>query len=561
MNIEDRYKQINNALLLWKFDEACSLHNSLLQHSFKYLSEYIKLLADFGKLDKIYDLLDKYGFIFIEEQKHDLQQKHPEVIDFCLRFIKEKFIPSQYSPVLLDKTSMLLHLSFNKDKKILFNYIKDNANNLINKSSSPQDNMVLNHAFNQLLDSKLVNCDLCIKLSQSLVENPHVNNMRKKYIISKIINFSIVNGYGPFFKMRDQYYNHIQKISHLLHKNIHETGAIETYSKFNNSILKYNTHNLIKNKKHKPKVAVCISGMFRGNDLAIKSIYKNIVSTLDADVFVHSWDVWQPWSGICGAGLDSWTWRLFGDDGRKHCPEQLKSFSNFKKVFPSTANVIENPIYDRFTADFMLSIIKPTSFLIENEDVFLNSLDDKNNFMTRDSYNQTKMFYGIYKSTQLMMRHEIENNINYDFVIRARPDCAVVDKLTFELLSTLKDNDIAVDMAADVGPIDQFYISRRDTYITLSSLWQHSISANKLSPFESFPKYDAHALMYLWMLKNKIVPVKPLIRRDFSLVNSKTTPPEILNDTLAHDFKHSASHLLSDNETSRFIQYILRAGE
>lgn len=67
-----------------------------------------------------------------------------------------------------------------------------------------------------------------------------------------------------------------------------------------------------------------------------------------------------------------------------------------------------------------------------------------------------------YKSTKLMMQYEIDNDIKYDYVVRARPDCAVVDKLTFDLLDRLKANEISVDMALDVGPIDQFYISRRD---------------------------------------------------------------------------------------------------
>jgi len=557
MNTQERYIHINNLLELWEFDEACNHHEVMLQDTFEYFSEYIKLLADFGKLDKIYYLFNKFGFIFIEHKKDDLQQKYPEAIKFCSTFIKEKFIPIQFSPIHTDKNSMLLHLSFNENKAALLNYLKENANILISNSSSAQDNMVLNHVLNQLIEHGLMSCDLFINVAHFFVTNPNINNMRKKYVISNIIRSSLNKGLSDFFKLREEYYNHIQKIAHLLHKNINERGSLNMYSTFNNAIIRYNKSNLLRNRKKKIKVAVCISGMFRGNDLAIKSLYENIIRPLNADVFVHSWDVWQSWSGICGAGDDSWTWRLFGEEGKKNCPANLKSFSNFKKTFPLTADVIENPIYNEFTDDFLLSIIQPTSFTIENEEQFLDIIDDKHNFMTRNNYNQAKMFYGIYKSTQLMIRHEIDNDINYDFVIRARPDCAVVDKLTIELLNTLNDNDIAVDMAADVGPIDQFYISRRDTHITMSSIWKYAISANNLSPFESFPKYDAHALMYLWMLKNKITPVKPLIKRNFSLVNSKTCPPNKIKSTLDYDFKNSASHLLNDHQTNNFIKYIL----
>lgn len=557
MKTEDIYKKINRSLNEWHFDNACNQHEELLKHTFQYFSDYIKLLADFGKLDTIYNVFDRNGFIFIEGLTQDTHQKYPDAIDFCLKFIKERFIPSRYSPMQKNASSMLLHLSFNKEKSSLLEYLTENSNSLINKTSSAQDNMVLNYALNQLFDADLVNSDLCIKVIQNLVENPQVNNMRKKYLLSKVLDLSIRKNYTSFFKLRNEHYNHIQKVSHLIHKNINESGAYSLYGTFNAAILKHNSTNVVDKINKKPRVAVCISGMFRGNDLAIRSLYKNIIDPLGADVFLHSWDVWQSWSGICGAGLDSWTWRLFGETGRALCPDMLKSFANFKSLFPLSAKTIESPVYKKFTSEFMLSFLKPTSFLIENEDDFLQSLMDKENYQTRGNFNQAKMFYGIYKSTKLMMQYEIDNDIKYDYVVRARPDCAVVDKLTFDLLDRLKANEISVDMALDVGPIDQFYISRRDTHVKMADLWRHSTTAGRISPFESFPKYDAHALMYLRMLEQKITPVKPLIKRDFSLVNSKTNIPEELNKSFAHDFKNSASHLINNHSVTGFVEYLL----
>ncbi len=137
MIIEEQFnKKINDALKKWHFEEACSYHEELLQYSLKHVSEYIKLLADFGKLDILFLLLDKYGFDFIKELTLDPQQKYPEAISYCLKFIEEKYIPSRYGEAKADKNSLLLVLASRKDKHQLLNYLEAKSDSLLNNDTN-----------------------------------------------------------------------------------------------------------------------------------------------------------------------------------------------------------------------------------------------------------------------------------------------------------------------------------------------------------------------------------------------------------------------------------------
>lgn len=551
-------KKINEALKQWQFEDACNYHEELLQHSFKRLSEYIKLLADFGKLDKIYDLFGKYGFTFIAEQKKNPQQKHPGIFDFGLKLIKEEYIPSKLAITGSDKNAALLYLSLKNNKNDLLTYIDANSSVIINNNTNPHDNMILNFAINSLISENLLRDDLGIKIVNVFIENTNINNWRKRFVLSLILQHFHSQDEPNFFKLREQYYNHIQKIASQLSKFFNEDGAKKTYYKFNNAILNSNNTKLKSISKKKPRVAVCISGMFRGHESAIQSIKDNIISPLNADVFIHSWDFWQPWVGIGGGAPESWAWRLLGSDGIKYCPKSLKSFLDFKKYFPTSAKIIETPITATFTSNVMSSLIQPQSFRLDNELEFIKSLGTNvDAFSTRGHHNQAKMFYGIYESTQLMLTYERLHNFEYDYVVRARPDCAIVDKLSQDFLEKLNFNELATDMDMVVGPVDQFYISKRDVHIKIADLWKASVASERLSPFEGFPKYDAHMLMYLWMVTNNIIPVAPPVKRNLALATSNSRPPKNLYDALEYDLQHTAKHLEEIEDVKKFIPYLL----
>ncbi|HFL9761545.1 TPA: hypothetical protein ACG54V_004358, partial [Escherichia coli] len=213
MNANNSYKEIALALKEWKFDQACQKHESMLEHTHEFFSEYIKLLADFGKLDEIYNKFDQFGFLFVENIKADPKQKHPEALSFCLEFIKQKFIPSKYSLIGTDNNSKLLYLTNKEDKKELALYIAQNAAAIINNHSTAQDNMILNFAINGLISAKVLSSELGIKIVTAFIENKNINSWRKRYVLSSLLRYFYSCEDYSFFKLKEQHYNHLQKIS------------------------------------------------------------------------------------------------------------------------------------------------------------------------------------------------------------------------------------------------------------------------------------------------------------------------------------------------------------
>ena len=112
-------------------------------------------------------------------------------------------------------------------------------------------------------------------------------------------------------------------------------------------------------------------------------------------------------------------------------------------------------------------------------------------------------------------------------------------------------------MVLDCGPLDQFYISRKDVHLKVANLWKASITSESLSPFKSFPKYDAHALLFLWMMVNNIIPVSPSVSRHLALATSNLTPPKELYAALEHDLHHDAKELVENKAIRDFINHII----
>lgn len=75
----------------------------------------------------------------------------------------------------------------------------------------------------------------------------------------------------------------------------------------------------------------------------------------------------------------------------------------------------------------------------------------------------TSMFYSLYRSNDLRIRHEMQNNIKYDFVIRSRFDLALNKHLDF---SQLKNGILYIskDVDGDNALLnDQFAIADPET--------------------------------------------------------------------------------------------------
>jgi hypothetical protein len=151
------------------------------------------------------------------------------------------------------------------------------------------------------------------------------------------------------------------------------------------------------------KVAVCLSGQPRNALHTFPYIYNNIIKPNNADVFMH----------------------LNFDNDNRYI---LKSHKN-------NGNCIADELLDKKLID----LYKPKKVLVEAQKKFYNSnikicekrlsnsmkmnnTRDKNECRNHDLLCVYSMFYGIYKSNELKELFALENNIQYDFVIRLRYD-------------------------------------------------------------------------------------------------------------------------------------------
>lgn len=182
-------------------------------------------------------------------------------------------------------------------------------------------------------------------------------------------------------------------------------------------------------KNSSMRLALCLSGQPRSYFEAHKYIKKNLLDHYNVDVFIHSWKT----------------------------PGALVQIS-----ISETINFIYEPLYN--ISDFPLSEDI-------NSDMFVPNSSHPANFCT-------SMFYSIYRANEFRIKHEIQNNIKYDFVIRSRFDFALNKIIDFSSLETGK-----IYVSKDVeGPSllnDQFAIADSDTMNQYASTFLNLRSHHK----------------------------------------------------------------------------------
>lgn len=156
------------------------------------------------------------------------------------------------------------------------------------------------------------------------------------------------------------------------------------------------------------RIALCLSGQARSYKKAHEYVNKNLLRHFEVDVFVHTW---------------------------RPVYSRAHFYTNLQETY-SPINLV------------MDENLPPET----NSDLFVPNHSHPANFCT-------SMFYSIYKSNDLRVKHELLNNIKYDFVIRSRFDLALNKVIDFSSLEkgkiyTSKDTD-------DTNPLlnDQFAIA------------------------------------------------------------------------------------------------------
>ncbi|AHG84816.1 hypothetical protein F543_19550 [Bibersteinia trehalosi USDA-ARS-USMARC-189] len=502
MNLLNENHSINNALLNWEFEKAIELKKLEVKNDISYAPQYCKYLADIGKIDLLLS--------FIEKLKNDNMGAcllySDESFKVCrnLLYSDEKIIKEYFSKNSF--FSRVYFLSKNLHLGELRTLLLSQEWNInVNASISAENNMILNFALDKLLSNFMVDVTLLIKFIDHIFAAKNINDIRKKSIIYSIVNYCALHSgvANEFFRLKKQYYNHLQKTMSIIHSFSRENGAKLLMVKLYQQLQKYNDLSLDR-ESISPRVAICISGMSRADISGLKSIFEHLVQPLNADVFMHTWDIQQEWIGGARANDRFW-FRTFNVDESK-MPKTLLNLNYLKENFPAISESLLTASYSELNENIIKSEFEIVSLSVENQDDFLRKYEIGDSYKSRDTLNQIKMFYGMSKAFSLLKEHERDNNIKYDYVIKLRPDLIIKKGLEMSDLFALNASDFAVPTGF-YGIQDMVFYAPRDIYCQIVNIFDYMLESKKLSPLKDFPKYDAHALFFGWLLHKDIRPV------------------------------------------------------
>lgn len=172
------------------------------------------------------------------------------------------------------------------------------------------------------------------------------------------------------------------------------------------------------------KIAVNFSGAVRTFAYCADSIIKNIIQVLREEYEVY----------IFG---DFW---ILKEKNMKHdmkwkkdCSESIDKI----KIFGFNEYNIEE--YDSEWEKKIISQCNGQEILDEYQKI--KNENDKESYIGY-AMNCMGMYFKIKKAQELMENYETVNNINFDYVIRIRPDFYWNDKIPLDLISKLDDNNI-----------------------------------------------------------------------------------------------------------------------
>ena len=497
--------------------------------------DYLNYLGFAGRIDDVYFSLKVQDKTYVQNNQNELL-KH-SVFKNLASLIKKEETTDTYGiqQFLLNKHTQ---------PQEVYAFLEVYLENLSPYSATHEENFILHYLLNIALLNKVLTSELSIKLVEYFWSAKNCNNYRKDSAIFSIVDCRALNNDVHFFTLREQFYNHIQKIYSQIYRSsliLDEERVI--YQTFFNSLIKKN--NKLKLKTN-IKVAVCMSGLYRDHIEAIENIKRNLTDPLGADVFIHTWDKKDIWIGNGGSPHIT---RLFSEKARSYLPQEIDSLSKLEKALPSTYEIIRYPISEDWDGLEVTDILEPKKIIIESQDDFESSLEDIDNYkLSRGSLNQIKMFYGIKKSFDLALNHS-----DYDYIIRVRPDTLVGNKVSTAKLEDLQNNVIYTGVS-NVGMFDaDFTISTSMAY-GLSSLIEKMFESRSLSPFEYFPLYDSHNLLLAWLVRSNYTFDKPIFKRRILNTSENKVCIDGLRQALDNDLKNLSSS--DKNKMLPFVNYL-----
>ncbi|WP_052797921.1 hypothetical protein [Campylobacter jejuni] len=531
LKYEKQMQEIEEAKRRWEYDKVQFLYENIIKNEY-YLFEFVRFLADIGKLERIYKLFFIDFGIDVIRKLIEKDVKDSEVGVNMLNFFINIFNPSilEYKDNIESK---ILYLTYHEDFDRLISLFRHNTNIL--KKDCGKMQMIINFSLNKMMENNYLKEDLILPILYLYENSKNINQQRKKFVLSSCIEYFDKKQEPLFFKCA----NSILIGSLLSQMNFEQGRRVYEFKNYQ-CFRKYHLNNKIDNVKidnvkidnvkiDNVKIAVCLSGLFRGDIYKVIANLKfNLIDNLNADLFIFTWDRYVQYPGFCGD--ENWVYRLFGGKFLKKCPDELKTLSFLKQKFPNTYSKlnIEQGV-QKINQKYIQDIVKCSNIQIQNEEEFISSL--YLNMTSKRETNRIKMFYGIYKSIQMALEYEKINKFRYDYIFRVRPDIGLIGNIEIKDLNKLKNNELAVDFFS-YGVQDQFFYAHRNVMIEVAKIWEYCYEKNDifLRSFDS-----SHYLLFIYLTLRNILTVKPNFRRDVSLATRDNVFPNVAKE-LQEDF-------------------------
>lgn len=546
---------ISDSLMNWEFIRTTQIINRIVSVDNPDFGLAVKYYLDLGYLDAAFSLLDDF------ERKHGCCIKnypgnHIEnwsSVIYCSRLKDRVRINSKLNSTTPFFTQMLVCCVSNELDEV-FVSLKKLWNHIISKDIDAESNMILSYAVLKLIDHCKLDDELGIKISLHLHSAKNINIYRRRHLLKElIVYFSSINN-TSFFSLPKAFTNHLHKISNTLQSySNREVGAKYLNKIFIENIRTNNDFSIKRYARCPKRTAICVSGMMKIDDSAMRSLYQKIAEPLNADIFLHTWDKIQVWSGE--ARKSGFWQRQFKLPDNK-IPHPLRDIDKFKEKFPRTGNLLLSTITDDINVHFSATHPLIKMSVIENEDVALHNWLNNKSFMSRGNYNQFKMYYGIKRVFELLKEYEENNGFKYDVIIRTRPDMFITKEFDIERLNQAKENSIVVNCGS-VGPNDGIFYALRQDYEKIVSIWDEMLQSESLSPFLNFEKYDSHVLLYAWLCHKNIEMINiDDIFYDLAIISTSAKIPG-LRQALEEDLINFDKNLKEQKQYTDLFNFLL----
>lgn len=354
-----------------------------------------------------------------------------------------KFNPSEQIDILKDKINLFYSTLADKNiYKIIIYYTHE----IVDK---PDDFIKLFPELSEIISEIAVNYNLVV-ISCSEKKNIYKNLHKKVFDIGTGLN-------------HEQFHSCLDRIIF----NLDPNGNAMIQSDNNNPT------NLTDKLNKKIKIAILLSGQWRDNPTGMSKNPNHQCQIGLTDVLYT--DLLK--LDLSAINSEIVQIDIFAATDNCNIEQTLNTYPNIKSIYLSNTDKMYGHQID------IIDIIQKQSELVDQTYTRMKKFEGKYNI----GYN-TVQWFRLYVAYNMMKRYQVENNINYDIVIRTRPDIYFTSKISTEMIINTVKSDYVTYMSSDLFSVMTHKIA--DIYGELILAYGSNLYSNQIYDFDTNGIWD-----------------------------------------------------------------------